>query len=331
MPLTLAASLTPFLLLAASTPAISSPATSTPAPPAPTDAPYVVVLGVAQDGGRPQAGSTDPARHARTEHRLAASIALVDPRGGATRRWLFDATPDLPEQLWLLDRVAPTDGPSPRLDGIFLTHAHVGHYLGLAYLGHEVMGARDVSVWAMPRMAGFLRTNGPWSQLVSYGNVALRPLEDGRGTELADDLRVTPLPVPHRQEFSEVVGFRIDGPSRSVLFLPDIDSWEEWDAAGTRIEDVLATVDVAYVDATFWDHGEIPGRDMSGFPHPMIRHTMRRLEPLDAAARGRVRFLHLNHTNPAHDPDGPERREIEDRGFRVAEEGEIVVLGGEPP
>jgi pyrroloquinoline quinone biosynthesis protein B len=133
---------------------------------------------------------------------------------------------------------------------------------------------------------------------------------------------VTPFLVPHRQEFTEVVGFRIAGPDRSVLFIPDIDSWEEWDAAGTRIEDMLAQVDVAYLDATFFDLGEIPGRDMSGFPHPQVRHSMDRFGPLPAAEKAKIRFIHFNHTNPALQDTSAASREITDRGFRRAREME---------
>jgi len=297
---------------------------------APAQPPYLLVLGVAQDGGVPQAGTkehcgwTDPACR-----RTATSLALVDPASG--RRWLFDATPDFREQLHRLDEDFPV-AEKPGLAGIFLTHAHMGHYTGLMHLGHEAMGARGVEVWAMPRMRDFLSNNGPWSQLVRYANIVLRPLEDGVTVRLDGDrpdnerLTVTPFLVPHRQEFSEVVGFRITGPGHCVLFIPDIDSWEEWDALGTRIEDQIAAVDVAYLDGTFFANGEIPGRDMSGFPHPFIAHSLERFRNLPPAEKAKVRFIHLNHTNPALWPDTEARRTIETKGFRVAEEGERVGL-----
>ena len=289
----------------------------------PAEAPFVVVLGIGQDGGVPQTGDLDaPGWSDPAYRRLVVSLGLVDPASGG--RWLFEATPDLPEQLVRLDAVAPrTEGPA--VDGVFLTHAHIGHYTGLMFLGHESLGARGVPVHAMPRMAAFLRTNGPWSQLVRYENVAIRELADGVPVPLAGGLSVTPLLVPHRQEFSEVVGYRIDGPDRSALFIPDIDSWHEWDDAGTRLEDVLATVDVAYLDATFFADGEIPGRDMSGFPHPFVTTTMGRLAGLPASERAKVRFIHLNHTNPALWP-GPARDAVEAAGMQVAEEGERVFL-----
>lgn len=288
-------------------------------------APYVVVLGVAQDGGIPQTGTTDhPAWQDPAFRRLVVSLALVDPATG--ERWLFEATPDVREQLHRLDLVAPTEAPRPGLAGVFLTHAHMGHYTGLMHFGREAMGARGVPVYVMPRFEQMLRTNEPWAQLVRLENVALRPLVAGVPVRLSERLSVTPVLVPHRQELSEVVGFRIDGPERSVLFLPDIDSWAAWDAQGTRLEDVLVSVDVAYLDATFYTDGELPGRDMSTVPHPLVTTTMGRLAALPAAERGKVRFIHFNHTNPAGRPGAPERRAVEARGFRLADELERVDL-----
>jgi pyrroloquinoline quinone biosynthesis protein B len=305
------------------------PASPTAAPPlssgsAPASDPWVVVLGVAQDGGVPQAGSSghpgwdDPERR-----RHVVSLGLIDPL--TNQRWMFEATPDFRRQLQRLDALHPV-GARPGLAGIFVTHAHIGHYTGLMFLGHESMGASGVPVYAMPRMSEFLAGNGPWSQLVAYGNIELRPLAAGEPVRLNDRLAVTPFLVPHRQEFSEVVGYRIDGPRRSALFIPDIDSWEDWDEAGVRIEDLLADADVAWLDATFYADGEIPGRDMSGFPHPFITHSMERFAPLPAEVRDRVRFIHLNHTNPALWPESEARRMIEAAGFHVAEPLERLTL-----
>jgi len=286
--------------------------------------PHLVVLGVAQDGGAPQAGTkehpgwTDPAFR-----RFATSLALIDPV--SDQRWIFDATPDFREQLHQLDVIAPHEG-KPGLAGIFLTHAHMGHYPGLMHLGHESMGASGVPVFAMPRMSEYLRDNGPWSQLVCYENITLKRLEDGVAVQLNERLAVTPFLVPHRQEYSEVVGFRIDGPNRSALFIPDIDSWEEWDEMGTRIEEIIASVDIAYLDGTFFANGEIEGRDMSGFPHPFITHSMNRFDGLAPEEKAKVRFIHLNHTNPALWPDSQAYKAVIEKGFRLAEEGEKVNL-----
>ena len=278
--------------------------------------PYMVVLGVAQDGGLPQAGCRKRCcTGGRRED--VSSLALVDP--GSRRWWLFDATPDLPRQLERMRREAPACS----LAGVFLTHAHIGHYTGLMHMGREVMGSRGIPVWVMPRMREFLGANGPWSQLVKLRNIELRPLAADSTVGLGDSLRVTPFRVPHRDEYSETVGFRIAGPEHAAAFVPDIDKWERWDR---RIEDMVSGASVAYLDGTFFDGAELPGRDMREIPHPFIAETLDRLAPLPAATRARVRFIHLNHTNRALEPGSPERLRVERSGARVARAGERVAL-----
>lgn len=276
-------------------------------------APYTLVLGIAQDGGYPQAGCNredcvaawkDPRKRQRV-----ASIAVVDPESG--QRWVIDATPDFPSQLRTLDEAAPRRKDGPLLDGILLTHAHIGHYVGLAQLGREVLGAKGVRVYAMARMRDFLERNGPWDQLVRLNNISLVTM-DGEFA-LNERIKVTPLVVPHRDEYSETVGFIVRGPTRAVLFLPDIDKWEKW---AMPLESALERVDVAYVDGTFFTADELPGRDLKEIPHPLISETMERLA--NSPLRSRVRFIHLNQSNPLL--RGPRK------GIKVARDGERESL-----
>jgi pyrroloquinoline quinone biosynthesis protein B len=288
------------------------------------EGPYTLVLGIAQDAGYPQAGTKlSPAWDDPSLRRLATCLALIDPRSG--RRWLIDATPDFKEQLHRLDVAAPV-ASVPGLDGIFLTHAHIGHYTGLIHLGREAIGARELPVYAMPRMERFLHENGPWEQLVTLGNIAIRPLRDRMPVDLASDLSVTPLTVPHREEYSETVAFHIAGPTRAVLYLPDINDWDEWEALGTRIEDVLATVDIAYLDGTFLSADELPGRDLTEIPHPLISASIERFAALPTIERAKIRFVHLNQSNPLIRDEAEAKRRLRTAGFDVAREGEIVAL-----
>jgi pyrroloquinoline quinone biosynthesis protein B len=281
-----------------------------------SERPYVVVLGIAQDGGLPQAGCRKRCCTSG-RHEDVASLALVDPV--ARRWWLFDATPDFPRQLERMAREAPACS----LAGVFLTHAHIGHYTGLMHLGREVMGTKGMPVWAMPRMRKFLTDNGPWSQLVRLDNIELRPLAADAAVTLGDSLRVTPFLVPHRDEYSETVGFRIESPRGAVAFLPDIDKWTRWDR---RLETLVEGVDAAYLDGTFFDGTELPGRDMREIPHPFVVETLDRLATQPASLRARVHFIHLNHTNPALVPGSPERLRVERAGCAVARAGERVGL-----
>ncbi len=279
--------------------------------------PSVVVLGVAQDGGHPQPGCTRPCcvgPRGTTGH-LPACLAIVNPATGG--RWIIDATPALPAQLARLDASQPRSGPA--LDGVLLTHAHMGHYTGLVWLGGEGMGARGVPVYTMPRLAGFLRTNGPWRQLVELGNIVLI---EGPAATLAPGLTVRAVEVPHRDEYSETVGWIVAGPHRRVLHLPDIDHWPD---DGPTLERLVGEVDAAWIDGTFWADDEL-GRDMSEIPHPRVRETLARLAALPAPLRARVRFTHLNHTNPLLDPASPEAQAVRAAGCAVATEGERYEL-----
>ena len=289
----------------------------------------MLVLGTAQDGGLPQLGCgraccttarSDPARR-----RFVSSVLLVDPRSG--RRWLFDATPDLPEQVELAHaHGGPRPGAAGRpalFDGIFLTHAHTGHYTGLVHLGREAYASATVPLYTSPRMASFLAADGPWSLLVEDRHVALERFEPGLAIPLAPDLTVTPIAVPHRDEFSDTHAFRITGPGGSLLFLPDIDKWKRWERP---IEAELAGVDVALLDGTFFDDSELSGRDMASIPHPFVVESIARFEGLPAAERAKVRFIHLNHSNPVADPASAAARAVRGAGMGVAREGDLYGL-----
>lgn len=287
------------------------------------DGVYIYVLGVAQDAGYPQANCYRPhcmrAWDEPGNRRLASSIAVVDDHDRS--KFVFDATPDLREQLFALHRVAPD--PDYSLNGIFLTHAHMGHYTGLVHLGYEASNTRKVPVYAMPRMRRYLATNGPWSQLVEYENIRLMDLLEGQASRLSTRLTVTPLRVPHREEYSEAVGFRIDGPERSALFIPDIDKWSRW---SVDIRQLVRSVDYALLDATFFRDGEIPGRSMEQIPHPFVEESMALFSDLSTEEKSRVIFIHINHTNPLLIDGSAEQRQVLDAGFRFATEGMRLPL-----
>jgi len=284
---------------------------------------FVEVLGIAQDAGYPQTNCYEPhcmrAWEDKSLRRLASSIAVVD---AATRtKYLFDATPDMREQLFALHQTAPDTEYA--LDGVFLTHAHMGHYAGLMHFGREGVGANSIPVYAMPLMSEYLRNNGPWELLLRLKNIQLMPLENQRPVRLNKRLTVTPIEVPHRPEYSETVGYRIDGPNKSAAFIPDIDKWEKWQ---TDILDVIRSVDYALLDATFFADGELPGRDMSKIKHPFVAESMDLFAELSDDEKSRVIFIHMNHTNPLLIDGSTQQQELKRRGFKVAAEGMRLPL-----
>lgn len=281
-------------------------------------APFLLVLGIAQDAGYPQADCRkDCCRRVWEGESVPAKVSclgLADPAAG--RFWLLDATPDFPAQLHEME-------PYGQLAGILLTHAHIGHYTGLMHLGREAMGARGVPVYAMPRLKAFLENNGPWEQLVQLNNIQLRPLAADSAVVLSPGLSITPLAVPHRDEYSETVGFLIEGSAKKALYIPDIDKWAAWDR---DILELIRQVDIAFLDGTFFGNGEIPGRDMSEIPHPFIEESMALFGSLPREERAKVHFIHFNHTNPALERAGKAAEEIRQRGFRMGWERQLFLL-----
>jgi pyrroloquinoline quinone biosynthesis protein B len=295
----------------------------------PPTQPYVLVLGTAQDGGLPQVGASDPSDRAAWRHperrRAVASLLVVDPRTG--RRWLVDATPDLREQVERANghpsSRTPAPGRPPLFEGIFLSHAHMGHYGGLLQLGRESYGGEPVILHASESMARFLETNAPWELLLRLGHASIQCFSSDQPIVLGEGLSITPIRVPHRGEYTDTHGFVVRGPNRALVYIPDIDKWEHWNRA---VEAVVQEVDWALLDGTFFADGEVPGRSMAEIPHPFVVESLARFDALPEAERRKILFTHLNHTNPAADPTSDARRRIVEHGMAVAEDGMLLPL-----
>lgn len=288
-----------------------------------SQSPFIVVLGTAQDGGYPHAGCKKECckkyYEGKEPRHYVSCLALVDP--STNQRWLFDCTPDFTFELHELDSIYPVDGLG--ISGILLTHAHIGHYTGLMYLGREAMNTKNVPVYAMPRMRDFLEKNGPWSQLVSLKNIEIHNLANDSTIHLNNTISVTPFTVPHRDEYSETVGFRISAGGRSIIFIPDIDKWQKWNE---DIRKVVRQNDILFIDGTFFKEGELPGVKMQEVPHPFIVETMNLLSKLPDEDKQKVYFIHMNHTNPALTRDSAAINEIKRNHFHIAKELEKFEL-----
>lgn len=283
----------------------------------------IVVLGNVQDAGSPHIACTKDCCKDLFENpdhsRKIASLGLIDPIN--KKHYLFEATPDLTFQMKMLKNMAKSEKETP--DGIFVTHAHIGHYTGLMFFGKEAMNAKKIPVYAMPKMTTFLEENGPWSQLVNTHNIAIQELEKQDTVHLSNNLKVIPFLVPHRDEYSETAGFIIIGPNKKALFIPDIDKWDKWEIA---IIEAIANVDYAFIDGTFFDGEELNNRDISTIPHPFIIESMEHFKDLADSEKKKIYFTHLNHTNPVLRLDSPQTKLVLKNGFNIARMHDIVKL-----
>ncbi|OSZ82887.1 pyrroloquinoline quinone biosynthesis protein PqqB [Chitinophagaceae bacterium IBVUCB1] len=279
--------------------------------------PYMIVLGTVQDGGYPHIGCKKTCCEKawkRTDKQYIVSLALVDSQ--SRKWWLFEATPDIKEQLQYFKTI--TNGRYNYLpDGIFITHAHIGHYTGLMQLGREALGAKAVTVYSMPVLKNYFETNGPWSQLVKLQNISVYALQNGKHVIPASGISVTPYIVPHRDEYSETVGFKITTNTTSYLFIPDIDKWQKWDK---QIIDEVKAVDFAFIDATFYNEAELPGKRMEEVPHPFVSETMQLFTNEADYVKSKIHFIHINHTNPLLWRK-PAEDSVRKQGFNIAKQG----------
>ena len=282
--------------------------------------PYVIVLGTAQDGGYPQAGChekcCDKAWKNTSLRRNVSCIAIVDPKN--KEQWIFDATPDIKHQLQLLKNKSKIDN----ISGVFLTHAHIGHYTGLMYFGKEAISSKNLPVYCMPKMKSFIKNNAPWSQLVNIKNISLNNLQDLSPVILNSKIKVIPFLVPHRNEYSETVGYKIMVKKKTIIFIPDIDKWEQWDK---NIKDLIKDIDYAFLDATFYDNTELK-RDMNQIPHPLVKESMKLFANLTRTDKQKIHFIHFNHTNPLLNKSSKANQEVILNGFKIADDGQVIRL-----
>ena len=286
--------------------------------------PYIIILGTIQDAGSPHMGCEKPCCISLFENpdpnRKVVSLGLVDPL--EKKYWLIEASPDFITQCRELKKISAfKHGKSP--DGIFLTHAHIGHYTGLMYLGKESCSSKNVPVFAMTKMKGFLIKNGPWSQLFKLNNIRINNINHQEEIKLSNNLSITPFLVPHRDEFSETVGFKINGPKKSVLFIPDIDKWGKWNK---NLIKEIKSVDVALLDGTFYDNKEVNNRNVSEIPHPFIIETMDLFKEENNSEKSKINFIHLNHTNPLLDTSSAAFKKVKESGFNMAKFKDVINL-----
>lgn len=253
----------------------------------------VLLLGAAQDGGFPQVGCYCPNCSLVYDGSLssdtAVSLAVIDH---VDKKWyLVEATPHLAQQ-W-----AQFAGKlcGYALSGVFLTHAHVGHYPGLLFFGKECMNSFELPIYASFEMHQFLEANEPWGTLYRNSNVRRVDISEHTPIRLSDRLTFRCKFVIHRRDFTDTCSFFISGPSKTLFFCPDIDGW---DGLQPTMPDIVRECDVSLLDATFYDNLELPGRDMSTIPHPRVVDTISRLqECIGALDLHNAVLIHLNHSN----------------------------------
>ena len=278
----------------------------------------------AQDGGYPHIGCFENcclrAIKNPNHKRFIASLAIVDNEN--KRSWIIDITPDINSQLNILHEYIP-EFNFPFLSGIFLTHAHIGHYTGLLNLGLEVLNLKKIPVYVLPKMKRFLIENSMFNQMIKNENIIIKDLDTNVYINLNKYISIKPFYVPHRNELSETVGYIIKSSNKSMIYIPDIDSWDDWNI---DIIDIINKFDVIIIDGTFYSKDEIKHRNIDKIPHPTILETTSIINEQSKEIKNKIFFTHLNHTNKVLDNTSKEFKNIITCGYNILEDKQTFNL-----
>tara|TARA_Y100000589_G_C27171459_1_gene636907 strand:- start:35 stop:880 length:846 start_codon:yes stop_codon:yes gene_type:complete len=281
----------------------------------------MIILGTIQDAGSPHIGCKKKCCinlfNNLDKNRKVVSLGIIDPDNN--KSFMIEASPDITLQMNELNNLSNQNHPN----GIFITHAHIGHYTGLMYLGKEAMNLKNFPIYVMPKLKNYLEKNGPWSQLVSLKNIKLISMEPNFKINITSNISIKPFLIPHRNEYSETCGFKIYGPNKKILFIPDIDKWSLWDK---NLINEIKKVDIALIDGTFYNSNELKNRDINKIPHPFIIDTMQLFKDEPISEKSKIYFIHLNHTNPLLNKNSFEYQNLIKNKFKIAYKNDKISL-----
>jgi pyrroloquinoline quinone biosynthesis protein B len=289
----------------------------------------VTILGTAQDGGIPQAGcSCRRCLDAHIDLKLRKYPVSLGILGVDGTKHIIEITKNLSEQLVIW---TPDKNELFIPETVSITHLHLGHVEGIGQLGKPVMGLREVDVYLSPKNKDVFDNRSDIVLMEDEGNIRTHsknfyhPFEpkDGCGFSLQF------IPIPHRSELGDNAAIIIKAEGKSILFMPDQDSWSDTLDYHSKenIRDFLKMFDIdeALIDGTFWNMNELPRRDISKIPHPTIQET---IQLLGSKREGdpEISFLHLNHSNPVNDLGSEQRKVVEENGWKISEIGDVLKL-----
>lgn len=266
----------------------------------------IEILGNVQDGGVPHLGCScevcEAAREDANKQKYVGAMLVKENGEEDSIQYLIDASPDIRYQI-----------KGEYLDGVFLSHGHLGHTGGILYFGTEALDTDGLAVHCTPEMRNFLMNNDPYRLLVDRGQIDIQEFDNEERINVQGGW-IEPRHVLHRYVTTDTTSFMIKGDEKKLYYLSDIDEWTD-DA-----KESVREADIAVVDGTFWSKEEIERYEE--VPHPTIQDTMEEFEGDDVE----IHFTHLNHTNPVLREESEERKEVEENGFGVVERGQVFEI-----
>ena len=306
---------------------------------------HIIVLGSAAGGGFPQWDSNDDAaRRARAGEVLSRTQSSLAVSADEKRWVLFNASPDIRQQINDRRQLHPLDSDSRRaspIAAVVLTNADVDHVAGLLSLRES----QPFALYGHERVLDVLAGNSIFNVLnpeyVARRVLALdAPFELRDAANAALGLTVTAFAVPGkvalwREDETDVsfgtregdtIGLEVRGhETMPVFFIPGCAEMTE--GLATR----LAGAALVFFDGTLWRDDEMIAQAVGRKTGKRMGHmsgsgeggSIAAFRPLDVK---RKIFIHINNTNPLLLPDSAERAEAEAHGWEVAYDGMEISL-----
>lgn len=267
----------------------------------------VQVLGTAQDAGIPQLGCICPnctKAQQNPEFRRFVTSILIE---GEEKTFLIDATPDI--TLQLNNHQISKNNKDLTIDGVIITHLHIGHYIGMLYFGKEAANTNNLSIYVTEPVKQFLINNKPFSYLIERGQVKLHTINIDTILNLGKNSEILVFEVPHRNEDGNTIGIQISNrmTNKSFVYIPDIDY------ITPEIKKQLINADFVLFDGSFYSENEIPRQ--KEVVHPPILTT---ISKLGVPPQNEFYFTHFNHSNPVLNIKSAEYKRLVKMGYKIA-------------
>ena len=270
----------------------------------------ILILGTMQDAGIPQLDClcVNCKRIRIIGKKFVSCIAVIGDRKAV----IIDATPDLPSQFnflkeYLKDKIG--------INGLLITHLHIGHYIGLPFFGRESANTKKFPIYLTKENFEFLQRNKPFSYLFERNELQQLIFNDGEEILLDNSTKIKPFSVPHRNEDGNTVGLEIINRinNKKAIYISDIDYLSD------EVVKQLLSADKVLLDGTFFTKSEIMRQQ--DVPHPPISETIDRF---GQQTEKKFYFIHLNHSNPLVDKTSKEYSLITEMNYQVANENLII-------
>ncbi len=287
-----------------------------------------LILGAAAGGGLPQwncgCENCRRARSGEIPSQTQSSLAIT----ANGRDWaVLNASPDIRHQLAAATPMHPTGLRDVPLKSVLVTNGDIDHVAGLLTLREM----QPFTVFATAGIHDVLGAN-PMLDALNASVVARKTVALDTPFEILPDLTATLFAVPGKVPLymegetvdtemigDQTVGVELSANGRRALYIPGCACLND------GLRDRIADADALFFDGTLWADDEMQRCGLGNKTGKRMGHMSMSGDDGSIAAFanipvGRKVFVHMNNSNPVHDPSSKERAEAEASGWTIGQD-----------